>query len=91
MQSKIEIFQFALNECESRLSEMPEFQPLLSIKAQLIYLINLSEGKITDRSRLNEIVISAYAAREFETRDMAFADLLYKIEELVKEMKINSR
>jgi hypothetical protein len=77
----------ALDECEKMLTLEPDFQPLQSIKMQLQYLLGILMGEIHDRSRLNEIIIGIYAAREFETRDMAFANVLYGIDKIVEEMK----
>lgn len=77
----------ALAECQRKLQSEPQFQPLLSIQAQLQYLIGIVEGVVKDRSRLNEIIVGIYAAREFETRDMAFANLLYEVQAIANSMK----
>lgn len=87
MREKIQTLKTALMECKARLKSSPGFQPLMSIEAQLEYLIDVAEGRNLDRSRLNEIIIGIYAAREFETRDMQFANLLYEVEEAVDVMK----
>jgi hypothetical protein len=85
---KTQALKTALASCEAHLRTMPNLQPLQSIQAQLTYLIDLTEGRITDRSQLDEIIIGVYAARDFETRDMDFANLLYEVEEVVKAMKL---
>jgi Tsi6 len=90
MHQKHQTLKTALASCEAHLCTMPDFQPLHSVKAQLTYLIDLADGRSTDRSRLEEIIIGAYAAREFETRDMGFANLLYEVEEIVRAMKLGS-
>ena len=82
-----EILKSTLLECEKKLLEMPNFQQLHSIKAQINYLIDLIENRTSDRSRLKEIIIGVYAAREFETRDMEFANRLYQVEDLVAQIK----
>lgn len=87
MINEIKILQRALAECQSRLKSDPKFQPLLSIEAQLQYLIGIMEGRETDFSRLKEIIVGVYAAREFETRDMDFANLLYEVEQVVDLLK----
>jgi hypothetical protein len=86
MNTEIQMLKAALNRCEELLISDPEFPPLQSIEVQLQYLIGILEGQ-TDRSRLEEIIIGRYAAREFEDRDMAFANLLYEVEEIVDLMK----
>jgi hypothetical protein len=63
------------------------FQPLLSIEKQIQYLIDLTENNTHDHSQLKDIIIDVYAAREFEDRDMEFANLLYKVEEVVDLLK----
>jgi hypothetical protein len=67
--------------------EYPNFQPLESVKAQLQYLKNILDGDLEDRSRLNEITIGIYAAREFEERDMTFANILYDVESIVDQLR----
>jgi hypothetical protein len=88
MNTETQTLKSALASCEAHLRTMPDLQPLHSIKAQLTYLIDLAEGRSTDRSRLDEIIVGVYAAREFETRDMEFANLLYEVEEVVKAMRL---
>ena len=87
MNKEIQTLKTALDECRKLLATNPQFQPLLSIEAQLQYLIGIAEGQVSDRSRLNEIIIGVYAAREFEDRDMNFANLLYEVEGIVDLMK----
>ena len=69
--------------CLELLDVNPGFAPLLSIKAQLEYLIQIADGRSTDRSRLKEIIVGQYAAREFEDRDMEFANMLYDVADIV--------
>ncbi len=87
MSKEIETLKTALGECRRLQAADPQFQPLRSIEAQLQYLIGIAERSITDRSRLNEIILGVYAAREFETRDMDFANRLYEVEEIVDWMR----
>ena len=87
MNSESKTLKTALAECRKRLVVEPEFQPLRSIETQLKYLIEITDGAKVDRSRLNEITIGRYAAREFETRDMSFANLLYQVEDIVSQLK----
>lgn len=67
--------------------DYPNFQPLESVKVQLAYLKGILDGSIKDRSRLNEIIIGIYAAKEFEERDMEFASTLYDVELVVDQLK----
>lgn len=68
-------------------ADYPNFQPLDSVIAQLQYLKGILDGDIEDRSRLKEIILGIYAAREFEERDMDFANTLYDVEMIVDELK----
>lgn len=68
-------------------AEYPNFQPLESVMVQLQYLKGVLDGDVEDRSRLKEIIIGIYAAREFEERDMEFANTLYDVEMIVDELK----
>lgn len=67
--------------------DYPNFQPLESVKAQLEYLKSILNGDVDDRSRLKEIILGIYAAREFEVRDMEFANNLYDVELIVDQLK----
>jgi hypothetical protein len=65
----------------------PEFPPLQSISLQLEYLIGIIKGEITDLSRLKDVIVGQYAAREFEDRDMGFANQLYEVSDIADELK----
>jgi hypothetical protein len=84
---ELQILKAALAECKRRIRQTPRFQPLLSIEKQIQYLIDLTENNTHDHSQLKDIIIGVYAAREFEDRDMEFANLLYKVEEVVDLLK----
>jgi hypothetical protein len=87
MTDDVNTLQTALAQTELRLQAAPDFQPLRSIAAPINYLLDLHEGRSTDHSRLGEIIIGVYAAREFESRDMAYASLLYGVEDVVKSLR----
>jgi hypothetical protein len=87
MNNEMQILNSALDRCRELLAVNPQFAPLLSVEAQLQYLIGILDGHISDRSRLSEIIIGLYAAREFEDRDMAFANQLYQVVEIVDAME----
>lgn len=90
MNNEMQILTAALKRCQELLKSNPQFAPLLSVEAQLEYLIGILDGKIFDRSRLGEIVIGLYAAREFEDRDMDFANQLYDVVAIVDAMKVGN-
>jgi len=63
------------------------FPPLSSIQAQLDYLRGLVRHEHRDFSRLKDIILGIYAAREFETIDLEFAEMLYRVEVVVDSLK----
>ena len=89
MSTPIDTLKKALVECQKKIGEMPDFDPLISIEKQLKYLIEIVEDSNLDRNRVSEIIIGIYAVREFESRDMEFAELLYDVDEVVDLIKAN--
>ena len=83
----IETINKALTDSVKLSVDYPNFQPLESVKAQLEYLKDILNGDLDDRSRLKEIILGIYAAREFEERDMDFANTLYDVELIVDQLK----
>ena len=83
----IETIDKALADSVKLSAKYPNFQPLESVKAQLQYLKGILDGTVEDRSRLKEIIIGIYAAKEFEDRDMDFANTLYDVEMIVDQLK----
>jgi len=81
------IIDKAVEQSNRLTADYPNFQPLESVKAQLVYLKGILDGSLEDRSRLKEIIIGIYAAREFEERDMDFANTLYDVELIVDKLK----
>lgn len=81
------VIQKAVVQSDRLAIDYPNFQPLKSVKAQLAYVKGILDGSIEDRSRLNEIIIGIYAAKEFEERDMEFANTLYDVELIVDRLK----
>lgn len=86
-----DLFRSALVETEERLKIFPNFQLLISIKNQLIYLIKLMDGAETDRAMLSTIIIGHYAVREFEDSDPSYAGLLQKCQYEVEVLKTGVR
>lgn len=64
------------------------WQPIVSIREQLKYLLDAVENK-NDRSMLNQIIIGNYAVKEFEQAHEDFADALYVVCEVLTELKKN--
>jgi len=58
-----------------------------SIKAQLTYMKQtITTGATPDRDKVRTLTLGVYAAREFETSDPEFADVLFKVEYLFKRL-----
>lgn len=72
---------------EQRLTDSGGARIYDSIKAQLTYMkqtIDVGEKPSPDRVR--SLTLGVYAAREFETSDPDFADVLFKVEYLFKRL-----
>lgn len=58
-----------------------------SVKAQLSYVKRTVEARATpDPEQVRGLTLGVYAAREFETSDPEFADVLFKVEYLFKRL-----
>lgn len=56
-----------------------------SIKAQLTYCKQVVDaGAKPDPAKVDKLLLGVYAAREFETSDPEFADVLFNVEYLFK-------
>lgn len=86
-----DLFRSALVETEEKLKVFPNFQLLISIRNQLIYLIRLMDGTETDRTVLSTIIIGLYAVREFEESDPTYASLLQKCQYEVEVLRTGVR
>jgi len=83
----VELVDKALKET-SRLSVVyVGFKPLDLIRSQLYYVKGVLDGSVVDSGKLNNVNLGLYAAREFEDRDMEFANLLYDVEDLVARLR----
>jgi len=91
LNNEIEKIKFTHNECKNKLIVDPDSQPLLSVQAQLEYILGLLDGSISDRSKLKDIIIGIYAVREFEDSDMEFANRLHEASALARAMKEGKR
>jgi hypothetical protein len=76
-----------LEMVEQRLQQSNGARIYDSIKAQLTYMKQTVEAhaKPTDE-KLDSLTLGIYAAREFETSDPEFADVLFNVEYLFKRL-----
>jgi hypothetical protein len=88
--ARLRVFGAALHEVISLQAQYPNDPSIRSIVAQLQYLIELEEGRRTDRERLNDIVIGILTIREIQQLDSSVADMLYHVEEEVDRMKTST-
>jgi hypothetical protein len=86
MTGKADLFEKALASSRKALERAPYMFPLKSVIAQLQYLIDLSNGKISDKAELETINIGQIAARDIETFDPALAELLHDVSAEVRKM-----
>lgn len=84
--NRLELFKKALIRTQELFRRYPYMMPLKSIEAQLNYLIELEEGKNTDKSRLKDIIIGILAVREVENTDQELAEMLHKTQGEVDKM-----
>jgi hypothetical protein len=70
-----------------RLRSSPGFSIYLSIQRQLEYLHEtVARGQVPTPEKLDSLTLGVYAAREFETSDPEFADMLFKVNYLANRM-----
>ena len=80
-----DIFFEALRRAKELHSKYPDVQTIQSVIRQLEYLIGVENGS-NDKSRLGEIILGIQAAREIEPLDNELAELLYQINDEVRNM-----
>ncbi|TWB24789.1 hypothetical protein FBZ89_101415 [Nitrospirillum amazonense] len=81
----IETVEYALNLARQRLSEMPAFEIFASAVAQLEYLLSVLQGN-PDRTRLKNIIVGHYGAREFAESDPEFAQALMSAQNIATKI-----
>ncbi|MBL4608439.1 MAG: hypothetical protein JKY01_11515 [Pseudomonadales bacterium] len=84
---KLEVLRNAKQIIRSRLKSAPDYTIFQSIDAQLNYMQELLDGKISDRGKLKEINVGLYAIREFEESDPELAKELKSVQYIVDRMK----
>jgi Tsi6 len=81
------LLEEGLRMVHERLQASPSFPIYLSIQRQLQYLqTTVALGQSPDPERIDSLTLGVYAAREFETSDPGFADVLFKIHYLAARM-----
>ena len=86
MTDRMKLLENGLQNCEALLVRYPLSMALQSVKKQINYLLELEQGKITDRTLLKDITIGVLTAREVESLDNDAAEVFYKIASLSKQM-----
>jgi len=86
--NSLSLFQKALKMARKFEVANPDFGVLKSIILQLEYLVAIELGTEKDRSRLKDIVVGVQAAREIDSIDLTFADVLYQVAEAVERMRV---
>lgn len=76
MGERIATFRRALDRCVNVMGQFPDVRALESIERQLTYLIDLEEGRRTDRDNLKRVSIGILAIREIEELDSELFSLL---------------
>ena len=76
---RVEMFRNAVSGCAELQDKRPGNPAVISILAQLEYLIAVETGENPDRTRLKDIIIGVLAAREIEPLDMKLAEQLHGV------------
>ena len=77
--NRLALFESALESSRAHALKWGDHVAILSIIAQLEYLIEVETGREQDRSRLEDIIIGLLAVREIEVRDLELAHILYSV------------
>lgn len=81
------LIQKGLDMVEERLRDSGGERIYDSIKAQLTYMKQTVDAKQKpDPAKVDKLLLGVYAAREFETSDPDFADVLFNVEYLFKRL-----
>jgi Tsi6 len=81
------LIEEGLRMVRQRLQASPGFSIYLSVQRQLSYLKEtIAAGQVPTAEKLDSLTLGVYAAREFETPDPDFADVLFKVNYLANRM-----
>jgi Tsi6 len=76
-----------LRMVRERLRASPGFSVYRSVQRQIEYLqAAVALGQSPDPEKIDSLTLSVYAAREFETSDPDFADVLFRIHYLAARL-----
>lgn len=84
--SPTETVNSALTVARQRLSEAPTVEMFASIVRQLEYVARVLSGEDSDRSKMKDIIVGHYAARELEGSDPELAEALYGVQAIASKM-----
>ena len=90
MKKNLDLLRDALSQSQRLARQNPDVPILRSLEPQLRFLLDLLEGKQVDRSRLSELSLGLIVVREVEDRDPELADLLYRVTDLVEDVRFSS-
>jgi Tse6 toxin immunity protein Tsi6 len=81
------LLEEGLRMVRERMQASPGFSIYLAIQRQLEYLqTTVALGQSADPAKIDSLTLGVYAAREFETSDPDFADVLFKVNYLANRM-----
>jgi len=82
-----ELIDKGLRMVRERLQTSPGYRLYVSIERQLEYLKQtITAGQLPTEEKLHSLTLGVYAAKEFETTDPGFADVLAKVNYLANRM-----
>ena len=84
--SAIDTLSNAIQLIQVRQAEAPTFELYKSIDGQLRYLQQVISGETKDRSHLKDVVVGAYAVKEFEEADPELARVLKEVQLIASRM-----
>lgn len=84
--NSLETVNSALEIARERLSAAPTVEMLRSIVTQLEYMTKVLSGEDSDRSKMKNVIVGHYAARELEGSDPDLAEALYRVQAIASKM-----
>ena len=79
--------QRAINVVSQRISRNPEYPIYLSCEKQLHYIKSIVDKTETDKSRLKDLTIGMYSAKEFDDTDPELAKVLGEAYYIANQIK----
>jgi GTP1/Obg family GTP-binding protein len=84
--NSVETVNKALEIARQRQRTATSFEMFSSIVAQLEYMERILSCEETDRSKMKEIIVGHYAARELEDSDPELANALFDVQAIASKM-----